>query len=154
MRPPALSGVSGQFFQGCNPVVPDARARGTVAAARLRGVSVRLVAGYLGWWRRHRALCTLTLRKSKVWRLAGRFRPGANRRFRSAGVGRQRLAEMIVVGTSAIVATAFELVAPGVAEMDAAYSAFVAFGKGDDFTQTDVVSALSSSLARAPAAKN
>jgi ribonuclease VapC len=67
----------------------------------------------------------------------------------------------------------FELVAPGVAEMDAAYSAFVAFGKGsghpaalnsgdvfsyalakvrglpllykgDDFTQTDVVSAVSS----------
>jgi ribonuclease VapC len=65
----------------------------------------------------------------------------------------------------------FELVAPGVAEMDAAYSAFVAFGKGsghpaalnfgdvfsyalakvrglpllykgDDFTQTDIVSAL------------
>ncbi len=67
----------------------------------------------------------------------------------------------------------FELVAPGVAEMDAAYSAFVAFGKGsghpaalnfgdvfsyalakvrglpllykgDDFAQTDVVSAVSS----------
>jgi ribonuclease VapC len=66
----------------------------------------------------------------------------------------------------------FELVAPGVAEMDAAYSAFVAFGKGsghpaalnfgdvfsyalakvrglpllykgDDFTQNDVVSAVS-----------
>ena len=66
---------------------------------------------------------------------------------------------------------AFELVAPGVAEMDAAYSAFVAFGKGsghpaglnfgdvfsyalakvrglpllfkgDDFSQTDVVSAV------------
>jgi len=61
---------------------------------------------------------------------------------------------MIVVDTSAIVATAFELVEPGVAEMDAAYSAFVAFGKGDDFTQTDVVGALSSSLARTPAAKN
>jgi ribonuclease VapC len=66
---------------------------------------------------------------------------------------------------------AFELVAPGAAEMDAAYAAFVAFGKGsghpaalnfgdlfsyalakvrglpllykgDDFAQTDVVSAL------------
>ena len=66
---------------------------------------------------------------------------------------------------------AFELVAPGVAEIDAAYSAFVAFGKGsghpaglnfgdvfsyalakvrglprlfkgDDFSQTDVVSAV------------
>lgn len=66
---------------------------------------------------------------------------------------------------------AFELVAPGVAEMDAAYAAFVAFGKGsghpaglnfgdvfsyalakvrglpllykgDDFAQTDVLSAL------------
>jgi ribonuclease VapC len=78
---------------------------------------------------------------------------------------------------------AFELVAPGVAEMDAAYSTFVAFGKGsghpaalnfgdvfsyalaklrglpllykgDDFTQTDVVSALSSSLASAAAGKD
>jgi ribonuclease VapC len=66
---------------------------------------------------------------------------------------------------------AFEMVAPGAAEMDAAYSAFVAFGrgsghpaalnfgdlfsyalakvrglpllyKGDDFSQTDVASAL------------
>jgi|CXWL01.1.fsa_nt_gi ribonuclease VapC len=76
---------------------------------------------------------------------------------------------------------AFELVAPGVAEMDAAYSAFVAFGKGsghpaalnfgdvfsyalakvrglpllykgDDFTQTDVVSAVSSVQASSPTA--
>jgi ribonuclease VapC len=76
---------------------------------------------------------------------------------------------------------AFELVAPGVAEMDAAYSAFVAFGKGsghpaalnfgdvfsyalakvrglpllykgDDFSQTDVVSAVSSVQASSPTA--
>ena len=76
---------------------------------------------------------------------------------------------------------AFELVAPGVAEMDAAYSAFVAFGKGsghpaalnfgdvfsyalakvrglpllykgDDFTQTDAVSAVSSVQASSPTA--
>jgi ribonuclease VapC len=69
----------------------------------------------------------------------------------------------------------FEMVAPGVSEMDAAYSAFVAFGKGsghpaglnfgdvysyalakvrglpllykgDDFAQTDVLSALSAML--------
>jgi ribonuclease VapC len=75
----------------------------------------------------------------------------------------------------------FELVAPGVAETDAAYSAFVAFGKGsghpaalnfgdvfsyalakvrglpllykgDDFTQTDVVSAVSSVQAGSPTA--
>lgn len=76
----------------------------------------------------------------------------------------------------------FELVAPGVAEMDAAYSAFVAFGKGsghpaglnfgdlfsyalakvrgvsllykgDDFTQTDVVSAVCSVQAGSPTAE-
>ena len=76
---------------------------------------------------------------------------------------------------------AFELVAPGVAEMDAAYSAFVAFGKGsghpaalnfgdvfsyalakvrglpllykgDDFTQTDIVSAVSAVQASSPTA--
>ncbi len=76
---------------------------------------------------------------------------------------------------------AFELVAPGVAEMDAAYSAFVAFGKGsghpaalnfgdvfsyalakvrglpllykgDDFTQTDVVSAVFAMQASSPTA--
>ena len=75
----------------------------------------------------------------------------------------------------------FELVAPGAAETDAAYSAFVAFGKGsghpaalnfgdvfsyalakvrglpllykgDDFTQTDVVSAVSSVQASSPTA--
>ena len=75
----------------------------------------------------------------------------------------------------------FELVAPGVAETDAAYSAFVAFGKGsghpaalnfgdvfsyalakvrglpllykgDDFTQTDAVSAVSSVQASSPTA--
>ena len=76
---------------------------------------------------------------------------------------------------------AFELVAPGVAEMDAAYSAFVAFGKGSghpaalnfgdvfsyalakvrglpllykgaDFAQTDVVSAVPVMQASSPAA--
>ncbi len=76
---------------------------------------------------------------------------------------------------------AFELVAPGVSEMNAAYSAFVAFGKGsghpaalnfgdvfsyalakvrglpllykgDDFTQTDVVSAVASMPASATSA--
>jgi NAD(P)-dependent dehydrogenase (short-subunit alcohol dehydrogenase family) len=45
---PALAGVSGQFFQDCNPVVPDARARDAAAGARLWGVSERLVAAYLG----------------------------------------------------------------------------------------------------------
>jgi NAD(P)-dependent dehydrogenase (short-subunit alcohol dehydrogenase family) len=45
---PALAGVSGQFFQDCNPVVPDARARDAAAAARLWGVSEGLVAAYLG----------------------------------------------------------------------------------------------------------
>jgi ribonuclease VapC len=76
---------------------------------------------------------------------------------------------------------AFELVAPGLAEMDAAYSAFVAFGKGsghpaglnfgdvfsyalakvrglpllykgDDFAQTDVVSAVQAMQASSPTA--
>jgi len=45
---PALAGVSGRFFQECNPVVPDARARDGAAAARLWGVSEGLVAAYLG----------------------------------------------------------------------------------------------------------
>ncbi len=44
---PALAGVSGQFFRDCNPVVPDARARDGVAAARLWEVSEGLLATYL-----------------------------------------------------------------------------------------------------------
>jgi WW domain-containing oxidoreductase len=45
---PALAGISGHFFQDCDPVVPDAPARDVAAAARLWKVSGRLVAAYLG----------------------------------------------------------------------------------------------------------
>ncbi len=45
---PTLAGVSGRFFQECNPVVPDARARDAAAAARLWDVSEGLLAAYLG----------------------------------------------------------------------------------------------------------
>ncbi len=44
---PALAGVSGLFFEDCNPVTPDARALDRVAAARLWEVSEALLRPYL-----------------------------------------------------------------------------------------------------------
>ena len=44
---PALAGVRGQYFTGCNPVVPDPRAEDRAAAARLWEVSTRLLGAYL-----------------------------------------------------------------------------------------------------------
>ncbi len=44
---PVLAAVSGRYFTGCNPLVPDARAEDRVAAARLWEVSTRLLGAYL-----------------------------------------------------------------------------------------------------------
>ena len=84
--------------------------------------------------------------------------------------GRRGQRAVVLIKNDLLQLPAFEMVAPGVKEMDAAYSAFVAFGKGsghpaslnfgdvfsyalakvrglpllykgDDFSQTDVVSA-------------